>query len=299
MGRIGPAQRPYGISTHFAGGTDESTAPATKPEGTEGPPAPVTGDYAELRQMETTAVEQVIDPLRLRLKDGRIVQLAGIDIPDFDPYEPGDFSLAAYNLLNKMLTGKQVRLYVTRNQKEGRINRMGYPLVHVSLSGNDPVWIQGTLLAAGLARVRPSARNPEMAAQMIALEDKARKDKVGLWTDLRYDMLTPEIAAAGLNNWALVEGQIKGVATVKNVIYLNFGDDWRRDFTIGIDSDLRRMLSKNGVDPMQLAGKTVRARGWIREYNGPYMDLLNPAWMQVLTETPAGTKTNGEKGEKQ
>ena len=294
MGRIGPAQSPFGISTHFSN-PEESTPEKETPKEIPGPPAPTKGDFAELRQMDTTTADQVIDPLRIHLKDGRIVQLAGIDIPDLDPYEPGDFSAAARDLLDGLLKGKQVRLYQTRNQKEGRTNRLGYPLVHLTLSGADAAWAQGTLLSAGLARVRPSARNPEMAAQMIALEDRARKNKKGIWNDLRYVALTPDTAATGLNGWALVEGNIHSVATVGNIIYLNFGSDWRSDFTIALSAGIRSQFIKDGADPMKLGGVRVRARGWLRDYNGPYMELLHPAWMQVLTEDALNTKTDSIK----
>ena len=42
---------------------------------------------------------------------------------------------------------------------------MGDTLAHLETHDGN-LWVQGALLAAGLARVRPTERNPEMAAQM-------------------------------------------------------------------------------------------------------------------------------------
>lgn len=297
MGRIGPEQPPFGINMHLLDSAAETPKPAPA---VAGPPPTVKGDFSELRQMDTASVQQVIDPLRILLKDGRIVQLSAIDIPDYDFYEPGEVSLAARRLLEKLLTGKQIRLYQTKNQKEGRLNRMGYHLAHVALAGDEGVWVQGTLLEAGLARIRPSARNPEMAGQMIALEDKARKDRRGLWSDPRFDILTPETAAQGIDGWATVQGTIASVAMANNTLYMNFGPDWHTDFTVGLDSEMRRRFAKAGLNPMQMGGMTVRVRGWLREYNGPFLELLDPAWMQLLTDSAGNIKTETtEKGANQ
>lgn len=243
---------------------------------------PVHGDFAELRQMDSAIVNQVIDPLHILLRDGRIVQLTGIDVPDFDPLEAGEISAQGRERLEKMLKDKQVRLYQTKDQNAGRVNRMGHHLAHVILVEGD-IWLQGDLLAEGLARVRPSQRNPEMAEQMVALEDKARESGRGLWEKKgQYAILTPETASHAINDWAIVEGEIHSTALVNNVLYLNFGPDWRTDFTIGLTSNIRRQLQNAGTDAQNLAGRTVRVRGWIEDYNGPYLELIHPIWLEIL-----------------
>ena len=239
--------------------------------------------------MDTASVDQVIDPLRIRLKNRRIIQLAGIAIPDLDAYEPGEVSIAARDYLDKLLANRQVRLYQTKQDRKGRVNRMGYHLGHLVIPGEE-TWVQGALLVQGLAMVRPGERNPEMAAQMIALEDAARAAKKGLWADGRHALLTPETAAKGLNNWGMVEGRVHAAAMNQNVLYLNFGPDWRSDFTIVVNGDVRRDLTKRGIDPLNLGGKTVRARGWLEDYNGPSLELANAVWLEVISaeDSPTG-----------
>jgi hypothetical protein len=112
--------------------------------GKRSPPAP--GDFSELRRTGMVNVKAIIDPQTIQLEDGHIVRLTGIDFPDFNPDEPGDFSLTAMQILRDMLVGKTVLLYQTVNREEGRINRMGQDIAQVQRE-SDKVWVQGTLLS--------------------------------------------------------------------------------------------------------------------------------------------------------
>lgn len=256
-------------------------------------PAPLSilpsGDFTGLVAAGGAQVEQVLDPLRLRLTDGRIVQLAPLDVPDFDPYDPGERTAEALAFVRALLTGRQVRLYQTPDSAKGRVNRMGYLLAQVEVkkpdAPNEPgIWVQGALLAGGYARVRPSTDNTDMAAQMLALQADAQAQKRGVWADPRYGVKNPDTAAEAEGGFATVEGRIVATAAVGNILYLNFGPDWRTDFTVGIVPEVRRKLAAAGTPATGLSGKTVRVQGWVRDYNGPYMELAAPAWMEILPE---------------
>jgi micrococcal nuclease len=52
--------------------------------------------------------------------------------------------------------------------------------------------------------------------------------------------------------------------------------------TVAVNSSLRREFSKVGMNIMQLGGQTIRARGWVRQYNGPYMEIFHPSQIQVI-----------------
>ena len=237
------------------------------------------GDFSELRRTGMVNVKAVIDPQTIQLEDGHIVRLTGIDFPDFNPDEPGDFSLTAMQILRDMLVGKTVLLYQTVNREEGRINRMGQDIAQIQRE-SDKVWVQGTLLSLGLARVRTAQRNPEMAQQMYDLELAAMKDKAGIWENYSK-VLPPEEAEAHEGSFQIVEGRIESAALKQNRIYLNFGKDWKTDFTISIAPEDKRAFSKQNLDPLQWNGKQVRVRGWIESYNGPYMQISHPAAIEV------------------
>ena len=251
-------------------------------------PVPVLpqGNFEKLRITATKYVKQVIDPVRVQLDDGQIVQLVPLDIPDMDGFDAGDNAAAALEFLQGLLSGKAVNLYQTKNSDKGRTNRMGHILAHLELK-NDKTWVQGALIASGYARIRPTKDNTEMAGQMLALEKQAQTEKRGLWTDENetVKIYTPEDADGAMNGWAVVEGTVYSLATVSNTLYLNFGQNWRKDFTIGIPSDVRRQLSRAGINPtMDYAGKTLRVHGWVEDYNGPYIELLHPAWIEIVPE---------------
>ena len=242
-------------------------------------------DFSELRSQGLVLIQKVVDPLRVQLQDGRIVQLAGIDIPDNDPVRPGPLASQAFDELQRLLMNKQATLYQTKNEGEGRRNRMGHYLGHLE-THDGKFWVQGFLLKNGLARIQPGQENIEMATHMLALENEAIKHKRGLWAADKFGVLTTETAESAMNAWAIVEGKITKTGMANNVSFLNFGEDWRKDFTIGLEGEVRRQMAKRGLDAMALVGKNIRVRGWMESYNGPYIKLSNAIWLEILPDTP-------------
>ena len=82
----------------------------------------------------------------------------------------------------------------------------------------------------------------------------------------------------------IVEGRVVDAATVRGTTYLNFGTDWRSDFTFRIESNARRAFKRVGVDLASLTGVRVRGRGWVFPLNGPMIDLTHPEALEVLEE---------------
>lgn len=241
-----------------------------------------TGDFSELSRAGVATVAKVIDPQTLQLDDGSLIGVIGLHFPDLQVYTTGDFALTAQKILKDMLEGESVMLYQTKTGDWGRVNRMGHKLMHIERQ-SDKVWVQGALLALGLAQVKTGQRNPEMAAQMYALETKARASKIGIWEDGHSAVITPEETPEHLNSFQIVEGRVESVATRNNRTYVNFGKDWRTDFTVSITSGDRRRFLKAVVNPMDWGGKTIRVRGWIDEYNGPYIQITHPEAVEILS----------------
>lgn len=243
----------------------------------------VKGDFSELKITGIARVENVVDPFTLILDNGKILRLSGLDIPDFNPRNPGDFALKTKEKLSNMLTDNKIKIYQTMNSKLGRTNRMGHELAHIVIEDSGK-WIQGYLLEEGLARVRTTARNPDMASQMYETEVKARRNNKGIWGHTGFPVLNKDSAKEYTDSFQIVEGTIHKAAIVRNTIYLNFEEDWRKDFTIGIKAATRRDFSKEGLDPLSWKGKHVRARGWLRSWNGPYMEIDHPQAVEIIGE---------------
>ena len=113
-------------------------------------------------------------------------------------------------------------------------------------------------------------------------DEEARQAKRGLWANPKYAVATPDTARNFENDWAIVEGTVYGTALNNNMLYLNFGPDWHTDFTIAINSAVRRDMEVAHIDPLSLSNKRVRVRGWLRDYNGPYMELDNVVWLETI-----------------
>ena len=99
---------------------------------------------------------------------------------------------------------------------------------------DDGLWIQGELLRLGLARVRVPADTRALASDMLAIEDEARRNRRGLWRNPRLRVRTVRELGRDLGSFQLVQGRVLDAERRGDRWYLNFGDDWRSDFTVVI-----------------------------------------------------------------
>jgi endonuclease YncB( thermonuclease family) len=220
-------------------------------------------------------VDQIVDGASFKSGDD-IVRLSGIEVPlPSDGRYAQRWADAARTKLQSLLGGRTVELAVDGRDRYGRLLAM--------VSDANGTWIQGEMLRAGLARVWSGGGATERLADMLRLEQDARAAMRGLWGDAFFVVLGADaIDRRHLDRLQIVEGRVKAVASLRNVIYLNFGDDWRRDFTIEIDSALRRDFVKAGIDFKNLQGKSIRVRGWPFWRNGPTIEAKSPAQIELL-----------------
>ena len=251
-------------------------------------PVPIRGDFVDLKQAATARVDKVIDGQTVLMTDGKIVRLLGIDYPFMTGDAEGGPSILGKAALEQLLPrNKEVLLYQNKSRENGRLNRMGHSLAHLVIKERGE-WVNGALVARGVAWTATDATNPAMAEQFYKLEDAARKDGKGLWSkNSPFGLLTPDTAAQGNGAFRVIEGTVNRAATSKNNLYLNFGTDWKKDFTVMVTPAIRKALAKHGVDAMSLTGKKIRVRGWLREWNGPFLELETPERLEVLSTTPS------------
>jgi hypothetical protein len=221
-------------------------------------------------------------------ESGEIYSLTGLDIPDDNDTAP-----KTQKRLSELTTGKNCTLYQTRNEKVGRINRMNQILGHLTC-GKDEVWIQGTLLNEGLARVRTTPENNQLAGMMLILESAARGKKRGLWILPINAPLAQDTATSRINSFEVVQGTVYATAQNRDAVFLNFTSDWKTDFSVGIPAKLRRDFSKLRIDLQSLKGKTIRVRGWMRSYNGPYIELDHAEQLEIISSSASPSPLRGE-----
>ena len=141
-----------------------------------------------------------------------------------------------------------------------RIDRHRRVLAHLSVQRHGKrLWVQAEMLKRGLARVYTFVDNRGRAAAMLAVERAARAAGLGIWSRHFYRILSHDQAHRFLDTFQIVEGTVVDAAMVKGRGYLNFADDWRRDFTISIaPRDIGRVPPRR--DRARHAGRPRGAR---------------------------------------
>ena len=226
-------------------------------------------------------VVDVIDGGTVLLDDGETVRLAGIQAPRLGQGAAGsgDRRLAeeARRALAGLVQGHRVGLAFgdVRRDRHGRLRAH---LVRI----DDGTWIQGALLSAGLARVMSRVDDRAAVAAMFVHERRARAGRSGLWAEPRYRVRAAAEAGGGLRSFQLVEGRVRAASVVRGRGYLNFGDDWREDFTVSIAPRDRKRFEAEGVAVEDYEGRLVRVRGWVDSFNGPMIEATHPEQIEII-----------------
>ncbi|MBI4182447.1 MAG: thermonuclease family protein [Proteobacteria bacterium] len=231
---------------------------------------------------ESAPAAEVIDGDTLVLAGGAEVRLVGIQAPKL-PLGRANFPTwplaeEARRALQELSLGRRLTLYYGGQ----RTDRHGRLLAH--LFDEAGTWLQGEMLARGLARVYSFADNRALVAGMLALEEGARAARRGLWADPFYRVLTPEETGRAIGTFQIVEGRVVAVARASGRTYLNFGADWRSDFTVSIPPSALRLFRAAGVAPEGYQGRRLRVRGWLGLRNGPMIEATHPEQIERLQD---------------
>ena len=240
----------------------------------------IPSPLALLEAGEQARVVEVVDGDTVLLDDGWQVRLVGIQAPklplgrkNFTKWPLADESKAQ---LEELVLDRQVLLAYGG----ARIDRHGRRLAH--LFRPDGLWVQGELLSRGMARVYSFPDNRAIVAEMLAAEMLARHDGAGIWGNRWYAVRAPADTGRDIGSFQLVEGRVLDAADVRGTIYLNFGADWRSDFTVKITSRSRKLFEAEGFDFPAMENRTIRVRGWLDEMNGPMIEATHPEQIELL-----------------
>jgi endonuclease YncB( thermonuclease family) len=247
-------------------------------------PATALDAGAHLATAGVAVVGEIVDGDTVRLDrdilGAREVRLVGIQAPKLPLGRPAvrewPFAKEAAAKLARLVQGREVRLGFGGQ----RLDRHGRLLAH--LTRDDGLWIQGALLEAGLARVYSFSDNRALVAPMLEREHAARAARRGIWSHGFFAVRTPDEAAKHINSFELVEGTVLDVASVGGRTYMNFGANWRTDFTIVLQPKAARLFAQQEVKPASYKGQAVRVRGWLQSRDGPMIEATHPEQIEVL-----------------
>lgn len=230
-----------------------------------------------LRWEGPVAVAEVLRGDLLRLSDGRSVRLAGIRLPaaDAEQARAEPFVGQARAELGRMLDGQTIRL------APAEIAHDRYGRLVAQIERSDGLWLQGALLEQGLAQVQTRPGEAGRAGEMLAIEQAARAAGRGLWAEAAFMPQGPTELDDSTGRFRIVRGRVLRVVPTESYVYLNFGADWRADFTVRVRRT-ERDGALPGADLDALAGRLVEVRGVVLEAGGPLIELSHPEQMQVL-----------------
>lgn len=240
----------------------------------------------ELQGGPTRAVVRIIDAETVQLDDNLEVRLIGAlapRAPDMRPdAQPWPLEQRAKAALRDLVLGRSVKLAYAGQ----RFDRYGRLLAHLFLDrGGERTWVQGALLSSGHARAYGLPGSFACMPELLAHERVARAARIGLWSHAAYATrraLRPRAILRRRNTYQIVEGRVTRVAPTKSRTYLNFGPDWRSDFTAGVDARVLRANPAWAKSLAALEGRRIEVRGWIEYRNGPFINVEDPSQIETM-----------------
>lgn len=226
-------------------------------------------------------VKHIINGKSFVLESGDTVRLASIQVPNVQeadtaerkgrPGEPQGED--AKKTLEQLVAGKTIRVETGKNARDRHERLIGQAYA------ND-TWLQGAMLRKGYAMVYSFADTPaELVQKMLVEERAARQEKLGIWADPYFKILTTEETAQSLHRFRLVEGKVESVRTVRDNTYINFSRDWRGKFHVFIPK--KNASAFQAAELKALEGKNIRVRGWVNYYKAPMISLTHPAQIEL------------------
>jgi endonuclease YncB( thermonuclease family) len=234
-------------------------------------------------RVEAVSIDERLD---VELNDGRIVRLGGLDVPNAERGAP-EVANSAREFLSERLLGREADLV----QLTGGTDRWGRTiadLVIVDPPDRSAGSTAAALLTAGFARVRPESETRGCVAERLIIEDQARRENKGIWSDPQFAVIQSSNSAE-LRRWArrfvVVEGMVRRVGFARSRIYLELVP--RDGPTIVVARKLETALTRAGRPVAALVGQTIRARGALDDRFGPRIEVADPAMIEIARRVDA------------
>ena len=147
--------------------------------------------------------------------------------------------------------------------------------------------LHALLLREGLVQLYPYPDATDHLHAWRDAEHAGRANRAGIWSEAAYGVrdVDPDMLIQDVGTIQIVEGQVSDAEVLGNGrVYLNFGSDYRTDFTIRIDAELSEEFATRWGDLAAMEGRLIRVRGVIREENGPMIIPPNPERVELLDD---------------
>lgn len=238
---------------------------------------------------ETVTVSAVEPRLELRLVDGRVLRLAGLDPASSTPNDP-DRGETARAALAAMLKQQRVSIRMLSGLPDrwGRFAAQAF----VSTERGAPYagGIATAAVAAGLGRYLAEPAAHACRDPLVAAEEKARQATLGLWADPYYAVLAVDDRAAFAERSGtivLAEGRLIAVLPGPYRTKLRFaardqGSYGGHTLSATILPRTMKTFEAQGVTLPSLIGRSLRLRGLLDLRFGPRIELAGPDDVDVV-----------------
>lgn len=227
------------------------------------------------------SVKHIINGKSFVLETGDTVRLASIQVPNVQEADtierkgrPGEpQGEEARRALEQLVAGKTIKVQTGKNPRDRHERLLGQAYA-------DDVWLQGAMLRKGYAMVYSFTDKPvDLIQKMLAEERAARQEKLGIWADPYFKILSPQETAQSLNRFRLVEGRVESVRKVRGNTYINFSRDWHGQFHVFISRKNADAFKQQELQALE--GKAIRVRGWVNYYKAPMISLTHPGQIEL------------------
>ena len=241
----------------------------------------------DLTPGEVDRVKSIVDGDTLYLNSGLKVRLSALQAPKLPlgrpDFEAWPLAEDAKDTLSNLALGRQVQLYYGGLTRD-RYDRALAQVYLLDKNGKRDIWLQEAMIQKGMGRVYTWPDTWQDSDRLLNAERQARRGKKGIWAHPYYRVRSPDanILSQDIDSFQIVEGLVVKSAEVKGRVYLNFGSDYRTDFTVVIARKDRKKFKTEPYQLEKLYGHRVRVRGWVEFDNGPVIWLDHPERLEVL-----------------
>jgi endonuclease YncB( thermonuclease family) len=197
-------------------------------------------------------VKTVYDGDTVVLEDGRKIRLLGINTPEVqhkDKMADAGGEDAKAWLINKLQNTK-VRLEFDFEKTD----KYGRTLAHLFSEKKEHINL--SLVKAGLATISIYPPNLLYVNELLAAENKAEQDKLGIWQRPEYAAIpVGNLTEAGHPGWSRLVGKVVSIRNTHKSIYLVFSGLF--------EARIERKWQYLFPDVNDYLGKTVEVRGWL------------------------------------
>lgn len=248
-------------------------------------PLGASAQSCDLEPAREGVVARVVDAETVALDDGETVRLVGALAPSAPAWWKGEAPWRAEvrtrEALERLVRGRAVRLATGARERD----RHNWLLAQLFLAeGEGDPWVQGRLVDAGLARSYSLPGNTACLRALQKREAAARERRSGIWRDPFYKVWQAKETDALLKrrySFEVVEGRVVSVAHLRKWTFVNFGADYRSDFTVAVAAGDRQGFAPE-IELEALEGQRLRVRGWVERWNGPVIKASHPEQIEVL-----------------